>query len=223
MDETPRPDLVEEVRVRIPLPIVIPAVAVAVIGLVAFGVSRILLNVPKNVAVALALVMAVNVLGACAYVALKPTPMTSATWAELFVVLTYPLVIGIVLTQTGIAGAEGHGEGAHPVATESAAGGNGGGGGPSSELTITAANLAWDTDALAVNADEPFTVTVENEDTAVHNFSIYEDDTLETDFFIGKDVAANATVEEEVDPLKEGEYYFQCDYHPSMNGTLSAE
>src|SRR5918992_2166809 len=111
MDDTPRPDLVEEVRVRIPLPIVIPGVAVIVIGLVAFGVSRILLNVPKQVAVALALVMALNVLGACAYVALKPTPMTTATWAELFVVLTYPVVIGVVLTQTGIAGAgEGHGE-----------------------------------------------------------------------------------------------------------------
>jgi hypothetical protein len=190
-DESPRPDLVEEVRVRVPLPIVIPGVAVVVIGLVAFGVSRILLNVPKNVAVALALVMAVNVLGACAYVALKQTPMTAGTWAELFVVLTYPIVIGIVLTQTGVAGAEGHGEEPHPVASESP--GTGNGGAPSSALTITAVNLEWDTDALAVNAEEPFTVTVENEDTAVHNFSIYEDDTLAKDLFIGQDVAANAS------------------------------
>jgi len=117
MDDTPRPDLVEEVRVRVPLPIVIPAVAVIVIGAVAFGISRILLNVPKNVAVALALVMALNVLGACAYVALKPTRMTSGTWAELFVVLTYPIIIGAVLTQTGVAGTTtGHGEEAHQEA-----------------------------------------------------------------------------------------------------------
>lgn len=221
MDDTPRPDLVEEVRVRVPLPIVIPGVAVIVIGLVAFGVSRILLNVPKHVAVALALVMAVNVLGACAYVALKPTPMTSGTWAELFVVLTYPFIIGAVLTQTGVAGAEGHGEG-------------GGGGhavespapqdqGPSSDLEITAVQVEWDTDALAATADEPLNVTVVNEDTVVHNFSVYEDDTLEQELFIGKDVAAGATLEEEVDPLKKGEYFFQCDYHPSMNGTLTVE
>ena len=225
MDDTPRPDLVEEVRVRVPLPIVIPGVAIVVIGLVAFGVSQILLNVPKHVAVALALVMAVNVLGACAYVALKPTPMTSGTWAELFVVLTYPVVIGVVLTQTGIAGAEtGHEE--HPPG----AGGEGGNHAPqnpaepTSEVAITAVpSLKWDTDALAVNASEPLTVTVDNEDTSVHNFSIYEDDTLEKEIFIGEEVAANASIEEDVDPLKKGEYYFQCDYHPSMNGTLTAE
>jgi plastocyanin len=221
MDETPRPDLVEEVRVRIPLPIVIPGVAIIVIGLVAFGVSRILLNVPKHVAVALALAMAVNVLGACAYVALKPTPMTSATWAELFVVLTYPVIIGAVLTQTGIAGAEGHGEeggGGHAVETTAPPTE-----GPSSELEITAAALEWDTDTLAATAEEPLTLTVTNEDSAVHNFAIYGDDTVENVAFIGKDVAANATVEEEIDPLKKGEYYFQCDYHPSMNGTLTVE
>ena len=223
MDETPRPDLVEEVKVRIPLPIVIPGVAVIVIGLVAFGISRIFLSVPSHVAVALALVMAVNVLGACAYVALKPTPMTSGTWAELFVVLTYPVIIGAVLTQTGIAGtSEGHGEeGGHPVATESTAPEDPGA--PSSEVAITAVELAWDTDALAVSADEPLTVAVENEDTSVHNFSLYEDDSLAKEILIGQDVAAGATVEEEIDPLKEGEYYFQCDYHPSMSGTLTAE
>jgi len=223
MDETPRPDLVEEVRVRVPLPIVIPGVAVLVIGLVAFGVSRILLNVTPNVAVALALVMAVNVLGACAYVALKPTPMTAATWAELFVVLTYPVIIGWVITQTGIAGAEGHGGEEHAAGggTETSAPQEPGA--PSSDLAITAASLAWDTDALLASAEEPLTVTVENKDSAVHNFSLYEDESLAGEIFIGKDVSANATAEEEIDPLKEGEYYFQCDYHPSMNGTLTAE
>jgi plastocyanin len=188
--------------------------------LVAFGVSRILLNVPKHVAVALALVMAVNVLGACAYVALKSTPMTSATWAELFVVLTYPIIIGIVLTQTGIAGSEEHG-GEHAAPAKSEAPANPGA--PSSEVAITAAGLAWDTEALAVTANEPLTVAVENDDTAVHNFSIYEDESLDKEIVIGDDVAAGSTIEEEVDPLKEGEYYFQCDYHPSMSGTLTAE
>lgn len=220
MDETPRPDLVEEVRVRIPLPIVIPLAAIAVIGVVAFGISRILLNVPKHVAVALALVMAINVLGACAYVALKPTRMTSATWAELFIVLTYPVIIGIVLTQTGIAGtSEGHGEEAPPGVIHEEPPPDG----PATDVTIVAADLEWDTEALSVVADETLTVTVENEDPAVHNFSIYEDDSLAKELLIGKDVAPNATVEEEVEPLKKGEYYFQCDYHPSMAGTLVAE
>ncbi|HEY7873514.1 MAG TPA: cupredoxin domain-containing protein [Actinomycetota bacterium] len=227
MDDTPRPDLVEEVRVRIPLPIVIPAVAIIVIGAAAFGISRILLNVPKNVAVALALVMAINVLGACAYVALKPTRMTSATWAELFVVLTYPIIIGAVLTQTGVAGTTAeHGEEAHQEAPGGEAAPPAEGGGeaePSSEVEITAAEFAWDKSELAVVAGEPLTVTVENEDPTAHNFSIYEDDSLAKDFFVGDTIAASASAEEQVDPLPKGEYYFQCDLHPTMNGTLTAE
>jgi plastocyanin len=215
--ESPRPDLVEEVRLRVPLPIVIPLGALAVIAAVAIGFSRILLNVPSHVAVALALVMAANVLGACAYVALKQR-MTAATWAELFIVLTYPIIIGIVLTQTGIVSNSGGGEegGGAPVAEESAAPEGGG-------TALTASGLAWDTDTLSTDADKPFTVTVTNEDTVVHNFSVYEDDSLDKEFLKGEDVSAGATVDEDVDALPKGEYYFQCDYHPAMNGTLTAE
>jgi plastocyanin len=220
MDDSPRPDLVEEVRVRIPLPIVIPAVAILVIGLAAFGISRILLNVSPHVAVALALVMAVNVLGACAYVALKPTKMTSASWGELFVVLMYPVIIGAVLTQTGIAGTSSEHEGEHaPTGAESEAPPNE----PTTEIALTAVDIAWDKSELTVVAGEPLTVTVENEDPTPHNFSIYEDDSLENDFYVGDNIAASASSEDEVDPLKKGEYYFQCDLHPAMNGTLTAE
>lgn len=220
MDDTPRPDLVEEVRIRVPLPIVIPGVAVLVIGLLAFGFAQILLNVSKHVAVALALVMAVNVLGACAYVALKPTKMTSATWAELFVVLTYPIIIGVVLTQTGIAGtSDEHEEGHAPTAVESEAPP----GEPSTEIALTAVDIAWDKEELTVVAGEPLTVTVDNEDPTPHNFSIYEDESLDTDIYIGDNIAASASFEAEIDPLKKGEFYFQCDLHPAMRGTLTAE
>jgi plastocyanin len=211
--DTPRPDLVEEVRVRVPLPIVIPIGALVVIGGVAFGFSRILLNVPKHVAVALALVMAMNVLGACAYVALKQR-MTSATWAELFIVLTYPIIIGVVLTQTGIVDNGGGGESKPPAASESEAPGG---------TALVASGLQWDTDALSTAADKPFTVTVENQDTTVHNFSVYEDDSLDKELFKGKDVPGGSTVDEDVDALPKGGYYFQCDYHPSMNGTLTVK
>jgi plastocyanin len=213
--DSPRPDLVEEVRVRVPLPIVIPIGALIVIGGVAFGFSRILLNVPKHVAVALALVMAANVLGACAYVALRQR-MTAATWAELFIVLTYPIIIGIVLTQTGIINNSGGEEAAAPAAQESAAPEEGG-------TVLTASGLAWDNEALSTKADKPFTVTVSNEDTVVHNFSIYEDDSLDKEFLKGDDVSPGATVDEDADALPKGKYYFQCDYHPAMNGTLTAE
>ena len=212
--DSPRPDLVEEVRLRIPLPIVIPLGALVVIGGIAFGFSRILLNVPKHVAVALALVMAANVLGACAYVALRPR-MTAATWAELFIVLTYPVIIGIVLTQTGIvSNSGGEGGGPAPAATKPAASGG---------TALTASGLAWDSKTLTADADKPFTVAVTNEDTVVHNFSIYKDDSAKDQLFKGADVPAGGSTDEDVDPLPKGSYYFQCDYHPAMNGTLTTE
>lgn len=215
MDDTPRPDLVEEVRVRVPLPIVIPVGALIVIGGIAFGFSRILLNVPKHVAVALALVMAANVLGACAYVALKER-MSAATWAELFIVLTYPIIIGIVLTQTGIVDNSGGADAKPaPAATQEAAAGG---------TELTASSLQWSTDSLSTAADKPFTVTVTNEDTTTHNFSVYDgQDATGKQLFKGQDVSAGATVDEDVDPLPKGSYYFQCDYHPAMNGTLTVK
>jgi plastocyanin len=214
--DSPRPDLVEEVRLRVPLPIVIPLGALVVIGGVAFGFSRILLNVPKHVAVALALVMAANVLGACAYVALKQR-MSAATWAELFIVLTYPVIIGIVLTQTGIvsnSGGEGGGEPA-PAATQAEQTGG---------TALTASGLAWDKTELTTDAEKPFTVAVSNEDTVVHNFSVYDGkDANGEQLFKGQDVSPGGSVDEDVDALPKGSYYFQCDYHPAMNGTLTAE
>ena len=213
--DTPRPDLVEEVRLRVPLPIVIPLGALVVIGGMAFGFSRILLNVPKHVAVALALVMAANVLGACAYAALRQK-MTPATWAELFIVLTYPIIIGIVLTQTGIVDNSGAEEAKAPAAAEQPAASGG--------TELTASGLTWSTDTLSTDADKPFTVTVTNEDTVVHNFSIYDGkDANGKNLFKGDDVAGGATVDEDVDGLPKGSYYFQCDYHPAMNGTLTTE
>jgi plastocyanin len=215
--DSPRPDLVEEVRLRVPLPIVIPLGALIVIGGFAFGFSRILLNVPSHVAVALALVMAANVLGACAYAALKQR-MTAATWAELFIVLTYPIIIGIVLTQTGIVSNSGGGESEKPAAAESEAPAETGG------TSLTASGLTWDTTELTADAEKPFTVEVSNEDTVIHNFSVYDGkDANGEQLFKGQDVSPGSSAEEDVDALPKGSYYFQCDYHPAMNGTLTTE
>jgi plastocyanin len=216
MDETPRPDLVEEVRIRLPLPIVIPVGALVVIAGATIGFAEILLHVPKHVAVALALVMALNVLGACAFVAIKPK-VTTANWAELFIVVTYPIIIGAVLTQTGIVDNSASAEEKPPATTASEAP-------PAAGLALVASGLAWDADVLAAPAGKPFAVKVTNEDTTVHNFSIYADGTLKEQLLDGQDVPAGATVEEKVDqPIDKGEYYFQCDYHPTMSGTLEVK
>src|SRR3712207_5600446 len=106
--EVARPDLSGEVRFRVPLVFAIPVSAVLVIGLVAFGFSRILLGLEsKEGATALAIVMAANVLAASAYFAMRPR-LQRASVVELLVVALYPVVIGIALWQTGILAEEEH-------------------------------------------------------------------------------------------------------------------
>jgi plastocyanin len=208
-----RPDLVAGMRVRVPLIIAIPIGALVVIGGAAFGFSRILLSLEKEAATAIALMMAANILIACAIVAAKPR-MDSVTLAELFVVVTYPIVIGIVLAQIGFGGGgEAHGaEAAHGPAE--ASGGT----------AISAAGVAFDTDTLTLTAGEETTIPFENEDSVPHNLAIYEDDSAAKELFVGAEVAGGASADYEVPALDKGEYFFRCDLHPtSMTGTVTVE
>lgn len=203
-----RPDLSAGVRLRVPLIFVIPIVALLVIAVSAFGFSRILLALEPEAATAVALTMAANILIACAIIAYKPR-LDSVTMAELFVVVTYPIVIGIVLAQIGFGGGGGHGEETAPA--------------QASGQVLSAAAVAFDTEELTFAADEETTLPFNNEDTAPHNFSIYENDSAEQDLFVGAEVAGGSATDYSIPALPEGEYFFRCDLHPSMDGTVIVE
>lgn len=97
-------------------------------------------------------------------------------------------------------------------------------GGEPPGIVLVAANVAFDKDTVTLTADEPATITLENEDSAPHNFSIYEDDSAEADLFLGAEVGAGSTADYEVPALEPGEYFFRCDLHPSsMVGTVTVE
>ena len=205
-----RPDLVAGMRVRVSLIFAIPIGALLVIGGGAFGFSRILLALEPEAATAIALVMAVNILIACAIVAYKPR-LDAVTMAELFVVVTYPIVIGIVLAQIGFGGGGGHGEEA--IAPAEASG-----------QALSAASVAFDTDHLTFAAGEEITLPFNNEDAAPHNFSIYADETAKKALFVGPEVPPGSATDYSIDPLDKGEYFFRCDLHPtSMTGTVTVE
>ena len=110
--------------------------------------------------------------------------------------------------------------------TETEAPQNGdGGSGPTTE--ITAAGIEWDTDQITLTADEPNNLDVVNEDTTIHNLSIYETEedaqSQSNALFDGPDVPGGDTAAYEIDPLKKGEYTFICDYHVNMQGTATVE
>jgi plastocyanin len=96
------------------------------------------------------------------------------------------------------------------------------------DLTIGALATTWDTPCLAVDAGADFTVTVENQSSVVHDFSIYPsaDQVTEQDalfYSFADPVQPNDTKPyENIDPIEDaGDYFFRCDYHPtSMTGTF---
>jgi plastocyanin len=103
-------------------------------------------------------------------------------------------------------------------AVEGGGGGGGGGGGP---VAVAAQNLAFDTDTINLPADAPSTIAFDNRDPGVpHNISIYSDANLGAVLFQGELVTGPATAEYAIPPEPAGEYYFQCDVHPTMNGTV---
>jgi plastocyanin len=209
-----RPDLYSEVRLRLPLPIVIPLGALVVIGLVAFSFSRVLLAVTEEIAVAIAAVMALNILGACAVVALKPR-RRSATYVELAVVVLYPLLIGIVIAAAGIGTEPAPAEEAPPPPAP-----NG--------LVLGAEGVQFDTDQLTFSANEEVVLTFNNDDTVPHDFNIYETEAdmqaMENALFDGQIIDGGQSTEFTIPPLEAGEYLFQCDLHPgSMVGDLIVE
>ena len=109
---------------------------------------------------------------------------------------------------------------------------NGGGGGPAptgpppcepegTELAIAANNLAFDTDCLAAPVGESFTIEFDNQEAQAHNVALYQAPPPSTTFFQGEIVTGPTTTTYEVDPIdQEGNFYFQCDVHPQMNGTF---
>ena len=218
--EVARPDLSGEVRFRVPLAIAIPVSAIVVIGLLAFGFSRILLGLEsKEGATVLAMIMAANVLAACAYFALRPR-LQRASVIELMVVALYPIVVGIALAQSGILAEEEHAEHAAGTEQQSAPA-------PAPADELVAQNIEWNTDTLTATAGEPIEIPLENEDPTVHNMSIYEDEeaaqSQSDPLFKGEDVAGGESTTYEIDPLKKGTYTFICDYHINMIGDFEVE
>ena len=219
-DDSLRPDLMKEVRFKIPLPIVIPLGALAVIVLVAFGFSRVLLAVPKEAATMIAMVASANVLGAFAYAALRPR-MQPVTMVELGIILLYPLLIGFAIAQFDFGSEHDTAAGEHAGAG-AVTSGEAGGGGPTTAL-VAEAN-AFDTEEIVLTAGEQTSLELDNKDSGTdHNVSIYEDESAAEALFEGEFITGPDTVDYEFKAPPKGEYYFQCDVHPDMNGAVVSE
>ena len=88
-------------------------------------------------------------------------------------------------------------------------------------LSIGANGLTFSTTSLTAPADKPFQIVFDNEEAALHNVAIYRDATAAEKVFAEDPFSGPAVVVYDVPALGSGTYFFRCDVHPDMSGSLT--
>ena len=87
---------------------------------------------------------------------------------------------------------------------------------------VVAKDIKFVTTEVKVPAGKAFQLTFDNQDGAPHNVAIYTDSSASQAKFQG-DIFSAGTRVYEVPALAAGSYFFRCDVHPDMTGTIVAE
>jgi plastocyanin len=90
-------------------------------------------------------------------------------------------------------------------------------------VDLSADDLAFDASTIEAPAGEAFTITFTNLETQPHNVAVLTEEG--GDEIVRGEVITGPDAEDvvEVPALEPGEYYFLCDVHPEMNGTIVVE
>ena len=218
-----------EVRSRVSLGFLLPVAAIVGLGIIVFAFSRILLALDPDIAPFVALLFALNILIGCALAAALPG---RRSFAFLGTVLVATIIGG------GIAGAvvgerpvhsliEEHEEPeptgeptAPPTETPTGEPTETPTGGPPGPITIVAQAVAFDTTELRFPPESEVALHFVNEDSGVqHNVAIYEAPGG-AEIFAGEIITGPAETDYRFTTPGPGEYYFQCDVHPTMSGSV---
>jgi plastocyanin len=101
---------------------------------------------------------------------------------------------------------------------------SGGGGVPATKVTITAVGIKFTPTQVTVAANQPITITFDNRDSVQHNIAIFAGaDASAPLVFRGTVFAGPKTMDYSVPAMAPGSYYFHCDVHPTMTGTITAK
>ena len=202
------PRLRERLSFRLLVPVGLPALAFLLAAAIAVSLSRILLAVSKNAATGIALVAALAILTACAWVAARPRVTSSA-------ILTLAALAVLSTAGAGITGvAAGEREFHHPGGEDHA-----------EPVHVVAEGVKFDTGEIKVPAEEHVEIEFDNHDVDVfHNIAVYESEAPDAEpIFNGEGFAGDDHRTYELETPEPGTYFFVCDFHPNMKGAFITE
>ena len=90
------------------------------------------------------------------------------------------------------------------------------------DLVVMAEAMEFDSSTITIAAEEETTIFFRNLDGQPHNVAVYTDDSASEPLWVGATITDDA-ITETIPPLEAGEYFFRCDLHPAMGGTIVVE
>ena len=85
--------------------------------------------------------------------------------------------------------------------------------------TIVAKDMAFSPSTVEIAAGKNVTIHFDNQESAPHNVAIYKDASASEKISVGEIVTA-AKADQVVPALTAGTYFFRCDVHTNMTGSL---
>ena len=94
---------------------------------------------------------------------------------------------------------------------------------PRTPRSIVAKDMRSPRPDVQVPAGKALPAHLHNKDGAPHNVAIYTDASAATNLFRGEIFGAARPGSTQVPALAAGTYFFRCDVHPDMQGTITAK
>jgi plastocyanin len=193
----------ERVSQRLLTPFGLPVLALVLVGIIVFSISRVLLAVPKDASVLVAFGVAIVILVTFFILSAKSHTGRGPLYLMAGFALISVLVAGGVSMATGYRKFENKNTGP-PVQFE------------------TAQNTSYKNKALTVTAGEVARITFTNLDVGVlHNIAVYTSDPGGTPIWTGAPIRGSRQITYQTVFEKAGDFAFRCDFHPTaMTGTF---
>ena len=90
-------------------------------------------------------------------------------------------------------------------------------------VAISAKDLKFSTSELVAPANKAFSIVFDNQEGAPHNVAIYKDSSASQKVFAADPFGGPKSVTWQVGGLAAGTYFFRCDVHTDMKGTLTVK